>query len=90
MNVVEVTDPREKFPRFSAKNEAIELPVPQFSVDSAWVAPLPPKKIGFSGLNDNVQEEFLKSLCAKFGPVKPTDYFALQSKFCKEKYFLSG
>lgn len=73
MSVLEVSDPREKFSRFSTKNEVNDLPVPQFSVDSAWVAPLPPKKVGFSGLNDNVQEEFLKSLCVKFGTVKKTE-----------------
>ena len=38
-------------------------------VDAQYVGTVPPRELTFSNLNDNIDEDFLKKMCAKYGPV---------------------
>ena len=38
-----------------------------FQVDAHYVGVVPPRELTFSNLNDNIDEEFLNKMCAKFG-----------------------
>lgn len=39
-------------------------------VDKYFVGELPPKQITFTNLNDNVREQFLRSMCERYGDVE--------------------
>ena len=38
-------------------------------MDAHYVGVVPPRELTFSNLNDNIDEEFLNKMCAKFGPL---------------------
>lgn len=39
-------------------------------VDKYFVGELPPKQITFTNLNDNVREQFLRSMCERYGDLE--------------------
>ena len=36
-------------------------------MDANYVGTVPPRELTFSNLNDNIDEDFLKKMCSKFG-----------------------
>lgn len=46
-----------------------------FQIDEWYVAPVPPKEVTFSKLNDNVNETFLTNMCEKYGNIEELQIF---------------
>eukprot|EP00794_Sanderia_malayensis_P013832 gene13832-15278_t len=58
-----------------------ELQVPQFKVDKNYVGALPENTIRFGCLNDNVNRQFLRELCSRFGKIEECKvYYDVKSK----------
>ncbi|XP_030592728.1 histone-lysine N-methyltransferase SETD1B-A-like isoform X2 [Archocentrus centrarchus] len=71
--VVTVRDPR--ICRLWSKHNKTDLLVPKFKIDEWYVAPVPPKEVTFSKLNDNVNETFLTNMCKKYGNIEELEIF---------------
>ena len=55
-------DPRPpRFARLGRHVEEVELAVPRFTVDEHYTGPVPPRMVTFFRLNNNIDEDFLKS-----------------------------
>uniref|UniRef100_A0A915BYE1 [histone H3]-lysine(4) N-trimethyltransferase n=3 Tax=Parascaris TaxID=6254 RepID=A0A915BYE1_PARUN len=63
-----VSDPRSQYVRFR-KAETLDLPIPLFVVDNNSVGLSPKREVSIYGLNDNINESFLRDMCEKVGPV---------------------
>ncbi|PIK38873.1 putative histone-lysine N-methyltransferase SETD1B-A [Apostichopus japonicus] len=70
LNATEPKDPRSRLSRLLNRRELPDLPVPKFKVDKYFVGELPPKQITFTNLNDNVREQFLRSMCERYGDLE--------------------
>uniref|UniRef100_A0A914HS56 [histone H3]-lysine(4) N-trimethyltransferase n=1 Tax=Globodera rostochiensis TaxID=31243 RepID=A0A914HS56_GLORO len=63
-NTDKVVDPRRPFDPRRAKT-GMELQVPDFTLDDEFCTIPPFREIALVGLNDNIDEKFLKELCKK-------------------------
>ena len=39
----------------------------EIQVDAQYVGAVPPRELTFSNLNDNIDEDFLRKMCSKYG-----------------------
>ncbi|VDK55339.1 unnamed protein product [Anisakis simplex] len=63
-----VNDPRKQYIRFR-KTEPADLPVPIFVLDNNTVGLPPKREVSIYGLNDNINEAFLRDMCEKIGSI---------------------
>ncbi|XP_068166943.1 histone-lysine N-methyltransferase SETD1B-A-like [Antennarius striatus] len=68
-----VRDPRVR--RLWSRWNRTELLVAKFKVDDWYVGPVPPREVTFWGLNDNVGEAFLTSMCRPYGSTEQVEVF---------------
>ncbi|ELU13686.1 hypothetical protein CAPTEDRAFT_98216, partial [Capitella teleta] len=68
-------DPRSRMKRFWSKRESIHLPVPKFKYDQYYVGTILPKEVTFTNLNDNIQQQFLRDMCSRYGNIEECKIF---------------
>ncbi|XP_026682209.1 histone-lysine N-methyltransferase SETD1 [Diaphorina citri] len=73
---VVVKDPRSAMSKVLwSKLEPLDLPVPQFKIDSNYVGVPPAVEVTISNLNDNIDKGFLFDMVHKFGPIEELRIF---------------